>query len=100
MFVGGPGTIDCTLPKTLLFSSDGTALKCKAARIVPSGKGSFPSRYALIAVSLPKTAPRLLRLPSSWAEEIHFQSRYTAGILLTKIGGEFLSACPNAGTMW
>jgi hypothetical protein len=44
--------------------------------IVPSGYGSLPSRKALNTTSLPKTAPKLLSFPASWAEDIHFQSRY------------------------
>src|SRR5258705_13024895 len=38
-----------------------------------------------MATSLPSTAPKLLRLASSWATEISFQSRYPAGILVTTI---------------
>src|SRR5215831_979428 len=44
--------------------------------MVPSGYGSFPSREALIATSLPRMARRSLSLPSSWATEINLQSRY------------------------
>src|SRR5664279_5478530 len=66
--------------------------------IVPSGYGSFPSRKALIATSLPKTAPKLLRLPASWAEEIHLQSRYPSGISVTK-GADCPSAWPRAGAV-
>src|SRR5262249_43047946 len=54
--------------------------------MVPSGNGRFPSRKALIATSLPRMAPKLFRLPSSWATEINLQSRYPGGILSTKIG--------------
>src|SRR4029453_14805331 len=43
-------------------------------------------------------APKLLRLPSSWATEISFQSRYPGGILVTKMGA-CLSACPDAGAV-
>src|SRR4029077_15130825 len=64
--------------------------------IVPSGNGSFPSRAALIAKSLPRIARRSLRLPSSWATEISFQSRYPAGIFTPKIGDVSSSACPDA----
>src|SRR5260221_9209831 len=55
--------------------------------IVPSGNGSFPSRQALIATSLPKTAAKLWRLPSSWATEINLQSRYPGGISATEMEG-------------
>src|SRR5260221_6049914 len=54
--------------------------------IAPSGSGSFPSRYALIVIALPRMARISLRLPSSWATEINLQSRYPGGMLLTKIG--------------
>ena len=47
------------------------------------GGGTFG---AAIAASLPKTAAKLFRLASSWATEISFQSRYPAGIFLTKTG--------------
>src|SRR6266581_4761001 len=67
--------------------------------VVPSGKGNFPSRYALIATSLPIMAPKLLRLPSSWAREITLQSRYPGGILVTKIGAASPSALPDGGVM-
>src|ERR1700683_3578714 len=64
--------------------------------MVPSGKGIVPARYALIATALPKTAPRLLSLPSSWADAIHFQSRYPAGFSVT-YGAAASSAFPDAG---
>src|SRR5208282_6383210 len=64
--------------------------------IEPSGYGSLPSRKALNATSLPKTAPKLLRLPASCAEEIHCQLRYPWGISVTKGAGS-PSACPGAG---
>jgi hypothetical protein len=64
--------------------------------MVPSGKGIVPARKALMATALPKTAPRLLRFPSSWADEIHFQSRYPAGFSVT-YGAAASSAFPDAG---
>src|SRR6266536_626599 len=64
--------------------------------IVPSGNGSFHSRDAVIATSLPRMARRSLRVPSSWATEINLQSRYPAGILTPKIGAASSSACPDA----
>src|SRR6476660_1721293 len=67
--------------------------------IAPSGNGSFASRYALIATSLPSTAAKLLRLPSSWATEINVHSRYPGGIFVTKIGAACLSPCPDAGAV-
>src|SRR5260370_5707421 len=54
--------------------------------IAPSGNGSVPSRYALIATSLPRMARISLSLPASWATEINLQSRYPGGMLVTKIG--------------
>jgi hypothetical protein len=85
-----PGTKDWSWrPKTLLFSSEGTKVQCKAAMIAPSGNGSFPSRYALIATSLPKTAEKLFSCPSSCATEMSVQSRYPGGIFVTKIRGCF-----------
>src|ERR1700739_805421 len=68
--------------------------------IVPSGKGSFLSRYALVATSLPKTAPILLMLPPSWDTEINLQSRYPGGISFTKIGAAALSVWPDTEAMW
>src|SRR5215471_12257083 len=53
--------------------------------IAPSGNGSLPSRYALIAMSFPRTARISLRVPASWATETTFQSRYPGGMLVTKI---------------
>jgi hypothetical protein len=47
---------------------------------------------------LPKTAPKLLSLPASWAEETHFQSRYPAGFSLTH-GAASSSAFPDAGAI-
>src|ERR1700722_13287571 len=67
--------------------------------IAPSGNGSFPSRYALIATSLPRTAPILFRLPASWETEINLQSRYPGGIFVTKIGAAESSACKDAGVV-
>src|SRR5580692_9769361 len=67
--------------------------------IVPSGYGSVPSRKALNAVSLAKTAPKLLSLPASWAEEIHLQSRYPLGISVTKGAAGSPSACARAAAM-
>src|SRR5882724_11302620 len=64
--------------------------------IVPSGNGSFPSRYALVAISLPKTARKSLRLPSSWATETTGQSRYPGGVLIPKIGATWSSSCAAA----
>src|SRR5271154_1378861 len=66
--------------------------------IVPSGKGSVPFRKALIATSFPNTAPKLLSLPASWAEETHLQSRYPAGFYVTH-GAASSSAFPDAGTI-
>src|ERR1700685_719685 len=66
--------------------------------IEPSGNGSFPSRHALNAISLPRTAPKLLSLPASWAEEIHLQSRYPLGISVTE-GAGCPSAWPGSGAM-
>ncbi len=68
------------------------------AMMAPSGYGSFSSRAAPIAASLPRMARRSSRLPSSRATEISRQSRYP---------GEFdpvdraavPSACPAAGAM-
>src|ERR1700722_3922333 len=80
-FVASPATYDWSRPKTLLFSSDGVYFQAKRAIIAPSGNGSLPSRYALIAISFPNTARRSLRLPSSCATEISRQSRYPAGSL-------------------
>src|SRR5678809_15153 len=37
--------------------------------------------------------------PSSRATEINFQSRYPGGIVVTKFGAVFPSACPNAGAI-
>src|ERR1700690_4425533 len=51
-----------------------------------------------MATSLPKTAPKLLSLPASWAEETHFQSRYPAGFSLTH-GAASSSAFPEAGAI-
>src|SRR5882672_1280478 len=65
--------------------------------IVPSGNGSFPSRYALIAISLPRMARISLRLPSSWATEINLQSRYPGGMLVRKIGELSWLAAPKPG---
>src|SRR5579862_4209850 len=65
--------------------------------IVPSGNGSFSSRYALIALSLPSIARISLRSPASWATEINLQSRYPGGIVIPKIGAASCSACPDAG---
>jgi len=53
---GSPATKDCSRPKTLLFSSDGTYFQAMRAMIAPSGNGSVLSRYALIAMSLPRIA--------------------------------------------
>src|SRR3984957_7803165 len=64
--------------------------------IAPSGNGSFPSRKALIATSLPRTARKSLRFPSSWATEINFQLRYPGGTLPLKTGDASSSACPGA----
>src|SRR3954469_9430580 len=44
-------------------------------------------------------APKLWRLPSSWAEEIHLQSRYPRGISVTNGGAGCPSAWPGAGEM-
>src|SRR5262249_25064373 len=66
--------------------------------MVPSGNGSFPSREALIATSLPRIARKSLRLPSSWATEINLQSRYPGGILIPKIGAAS-SPRPDAGAV-
>src|SRR5262249_5996170 len=67
--------------------------------IVPSGNGSFPSRKALIATSLPRMARKSLRLPASWATEINLHSRYPGGLLTPKIGAASPPACPDAGAM-
>src|ERR1700677_1086916 len=67
--------------------------------IVPSGYGSFPSRKARIATSLPKTAPILFKLPASWETETNLQSRYPGGIFVTKIGAAESSACKDAGAV-
>src|SRR5262245_7045794 len=67
--------------------------------IAPSGKGSVPARYALIAASLPSTAAKLFRLASSWATEISFQSRYPAGILVMKIADPSAAVCEDAEAM-
>src|SRR5580698_317134 len=64
--------------------------------MVPSGKGMVPARKALTATALPRTAPRLLSLPSSWADATHFQSRYPAGFSVT-YGAAASSAFPDAG---
>src|SRR5262249_58849684 len=64
-----------------------------------SGNGSFPSREAVIATSLPRTARKSLRLPASWATEINLHSRYPGGILTPKIGAASPPACPDAGAM-
>src|ERR1700689_3568512 len=66
--------------------------------IVPSGYGSFPSRKALIATSLPRMARRSLLLPASWATEITLQSRYPEGIVTPKIGDASLGR-PAANEM-
>src|SRR4029450_2713451 len=63
--------------------------------MVPSGNGSFPSREALIATSLPRMARRSLRLPSSCATEINLQSRYPGGILTPKSGAASSSTSPR-----
>src|SRR5207302_11087299 len=42
-----PGTNDCSRPKILLFSSEGTLRHAMRAMIVPSGNGSVPSRIGL-----------------------------------------------------
>src|ERR1700723_3660471 len=65
--------------------------------MVPSGNGIVPARYAFIATSLPKTAPKLLSLPASWADETHFQSRYPAGFSFTH--GAPSSAIPDVGAI-
>src|SRR5580693_3624047 len=67
--------------------------------IEPSGKGSLPSWKAWYATSLPKTAPMLCRLPSAWATETNFQSRYPGGILIPKIGTASPLPCPDAGVI-
>jgi hypothetical protein len=79
---GGAGNEGLFVAKDLvvLLRRDMTVVQ---AMIAPWGKGSFPSRYALMATSLPKTMAKLWRLPSSWATEITFQSRYPAGIWVT-----------------
>src|SRR5262249_18302507 len=80
--------------KTLLFSSDAASFQCSAAMIVPSGNGSFPSRKAFIATSLPNCARNCFKLPpAKWATEIKRQSRYPAGIVMPSIGEALLSAC-------
>src|SRR5580658_7822784 len=63
---------------------------------MPSGYGSVPFLKASNPTSLARTAPKLLRLPASWAEEIHFQSRYPGGISVTKGAPDPPSACPRA----
>src|SRR5580700_822984 len=50
-------------------------------------------------MSLPKTAPILFRLPSSWATGINFQSRYPGGILVTKMAAAASSAFREAGAV-
>src|ERR1700675_670571 len=50
-------------------------------------------------MSLPKMDAKLLRLPSSCATEINFQSRYPEGILVRKIGMACCSACPDAAAL-
>src|SRR4030095_14002091 len=80
---GSPATNDWSRPKTLLFSSDGTYFQAMRAMMAPSGNGSLPSRYALMAMSLPRMARMSLRLPASWGTEASFQSRYPAGIWVT-----------------
>src|SRR5215831_11284131 len=45
-----------------------------------------------MAMSLPRTARKSLRLPSSWATEINFQSRNPGGILIPKMGAASSSA--------
>src|ERR1700733_3320723 len=67
--------------------------------IVPSGYGSFPSRYALIATSLPRIAAKLCSVPSSWATDTNLQSRYPGGILIPKIGTASPPPCPDAGAV-
>src|ERR1700728_1676726 len=67
--------------------------------IVPSGYGSFPSRYALIATSLPRIAAKLCRVPSSCATDTNLQSRYPGGILIPKIGTASPPPCPDAGAV-
>src|SRR4030095_12323142 len=84
--VGEPATKDCSRPKVLLFSSDGTYAQAIRPTIAPSGKGTLPSRYALIAMSFARTARISLRSPASCATETPFQSRYPFGISFTKIG--------------
>src|ERR1700691_2160754 len=64
--------------------------------IAPSGNGSRFSRYALIAISLPKSARISLGTPASWATEINFQSRYPGGILIEEAGSAFSPASPEA----
>src|SRR5262245_336837 len=83
---------DCSRPKVLLFSSEETWLQAIRPTIAPSGNGSFPSRYALIAMSFPRTARMSLRSPASWATETTFQSRYPGGTFLTKSGAAGASA--------
>src|SRR5215467_4086331 len=50
-----------------------------------------------MAMSLPNTAEKLLRLPSSWATEINFQSRYPEGISVTNSGAPSWLARRDAG---
>src|ERR1700722_1213732 len=64
--------------------------------IAPSGNGSWFSRYALIAISLPKRARISLGTPASWATEINFQARYPGGILVEEAGPSFPPAGPEA----
>src|ERR1700721_3286941 len=49
-----------------------------------------------MATSLPKTAPKLLSVPASWAEETHCQSRYPPGFAWAH-GAACSSAFPDAG---
>src|SRR4030095_9892570 len=62
--VGGPATKDCSRPKLLLFSSAGPCFQAIRPTIAPSGKVGLPSRYALMAISFPRTARISLRSPA------------------------------------
>src|ERR1700761_2361615 len=50
-----------------------------------------------MATSLPRMARKSLRLPSSWATEINFQSRYPGGTLTPKSGAAAPSSELDAG---
>src|SRR3954451_6628593 len=90
-------TKDCGRPKAFPLSSKGWEVQAIRATMLPSGYGGFPFLDAVTATSLPGMARKSLRLPSSWATEINFQSRCLGGNLPSKIAAASPLLCPDAG---